>query len=450
MLHQPDVASPEFRFRVPKSPTTARSVCFLTFPQKVALQTLVAPIAAEVDRSLEPASRVAGFRVATSGKQFFKSGVSAWLSWHKTSLKSLGPTDYLVSTDVFSYFDHIRFDDLGALVGSTSLSANRADCLMRLLERLSDDRTGSIPQELPASSLLANWFLDDLDKFLAAEGMRASRYMDDIRVIASSRREADEACLSIAERLRPRNIHLSPSKTGVYVGTTAADQLDPMRAELQALQYQRRAANPRQFGLATRVFDEATRGGAFNPRAVKMALNVLANAPTLGPRASVRTKILNRLDQHPQLTSEFCRYLITCPDSAKVESVLSAALAQSPSLDWVESWYGRVLLARKHLSSTTVALVRQRLGSPERPLSNAVYMAVLARHGTPSDFHDVAAQDTARMSTPERRSYIAVMGDSSDHRAVQQMAALSKQQDLRILCRLARSSFPGAHVRASG
>ena len=438
------------RYAVPKSPIASRFVAALTFPQKVALQVLVEPIADEIDRLLGPRSRVAGFRMNRSGSRaFFESGVNAWVGWHRASLDALGPGDQIIAADLLSYFDHIRFRDLEVMLEGSSLSSVRTVCLMTMLRNLSDDQSGALPQELPASTLVANWFLVEADEFLAHRGIRAARYMDDWRIVVATRKEAEEVCLHLSDILRQKNLHFSPTKTSIPADKEAEKTLDPMRAELEALQYQRQIHSPERFALARDVLIEATASRTPNGRALRMALSVLAKQPNCALDRGIRQRALNLLPRHPELTRELCRFLLTSPNFPAVERRIVDAIADDPVSDWVEGWYARVLLARKRIDTATLSIVRSRISRPERPLSSSIYIAALARHGTASDFAQIAGLPVEQMSSMEQRAYIAAMGNSTSHMAVSGLRALRSKPELSSLVRLASTERPGAFIRAA-
>jgi len=114
---------------------------------------------------------------------------------------------YVVDMDLSKFFDRVQHDVLMARV------ARRVDdkMLLRLIGRylragvmvegvLQPTEIGT-PQGGPASPLLANILLDDLDKELERRGLHFVRYADDFAIFAKSRRSAERIMTSVTRYL---------------------------------------------------------------------------------------------------------------------------------------------------------------------------------------------------------------------------------------------------------
>ena len=60
-----------------------------------------------------------------------------------------------------------------------------------------------LPQGSPKSPVLANIYLDPLDRWLAAANIASVRYADDFVLLCSTRAEAHEARAAISRQLAP-------------------------------------------------------------------------------------------------------------------------------------------------------------------------------------------------------------------------------------------------------
>jgi group II intron reverse transcriptase/maturase len=116
---------------------------------------------------------------------------------------------WVVDIDLKSFFDQVNHDRLMTMVGRKV----RDKALLRLIGEYlrapmqhSDGsrqaRKAGTPQGGPLSPLLANIYLDPLDKELESRGVAFVRYADDIAIFASSQRAAQRILESVIEWLK--------------------------------------------------------------------------------------------------------------------------------------------------------------------------------------------------------------------------------------------------------
>jgi RNA-directed DNA polymerase len=111
---------------------------------------------------------------------------------------------WVVDIDLKSFFDQINHDKLMDLVSrkvkDKSLKQLIGRCLkapMQATDGSKHKRDRGTPQGGPLSPLLANIYLDPLDKELEARGLSFVRYADDIAIFAASARSAERIFQSI-------------------------------------------------------------------------------------------------------------------------------------------------------------------------------------------------------------------------------------------------------------
>ena len=75
--------------------------------------------------------------------------------------------------------------------------------------------TGGTPQGGVLSPLLANIYLDPLDRLMAERGYRMVRYADDFVILTGSREEADAALVLVRSWVTENGLALHPEKTRV-------------------------------------------------------------------------------------------------------------------------------------------------------------------------------------------------------------------------------------------
>ena len=128
---------------------------------------------------------------------------------------------FVVDADLQAYFDTIPHDRLMARVESKISDGRvldlirgwlRAD-ILKGLERWTPAQ-GS-PQGAVISPLLANIYLDPLDRLMAERGYHMVRYADDFVILCRSRDEADGALAAVRSWEAENGLTLHPSKTHV-------------------------------------------------------------------------------------------------------------------------------------------------------------------------------------------------------------------------------------------
>lgn len=104
---------------------------------------------------------------------------------------------WVVDIDLKSYFDEVNHDILMRHVGQKvrdkrllHLIGDYLRAPMQAADRSQTKRTKGTPQGGPLSPLLANIYLDPLDKELEKRGLSFVRYADDIAIFAASERSA--------------------------------------------------------------------------------------------------------------------------------------------------------------------------------------------------------------------------------------------------------------------
>jgi len=128
---------------------------------------------------------------------------------------------HVVDVDIKGYFDNIPHDKLMELVRERIADGKVLDMLEKFIKAgvleegvVTDPETGS-PQGGIVSPLLANIYLDPLDKLLESLGLHSVRYADDIVVLAEDSQTAISALESIKEWMEAAELTLHPEKTRI-------------------------------------------------------------------------------------------------------------------------------------------------------------------------------------------------------------------------------------------
>ena len=111
---------------------------------------------------------------------------------------------WVVDIDLKGFFDEVNHDRLMRLVGQKvrdkrllRLIGNYLRAPMQTPDGRKQKRQKGTPQGGPLSPLLANIYLDELDKELEKRGLSFVRYADDVAIFVSSERSAERVLASV-------------------------------------------------------------------------------------------------------------------------------------------------------------------------------------------------------------------------------------------------------------
>lgn len=129
--------------------------------------------------------------------------------------------DWVVDMDITKFFDRVNHDILMHRIGQTIRDKRvlkligkylRAGVMIEGVVQNSDEGT---PQGGPLSPLLANIYLDALDRELEKRGLAFSRYADDCNIYVSSQRSAERVLAGITEWIKKHlRLEVNASKSG--------------------------------------------------------------------------------------------------------------------------------------------------------------------------------------------------------------------------------------------
>lgn len=259
-----EVASHRYRPRhlldidIPKSGLSVRPGNVLPIDEAVLLHAIVYLLAQKLDGALE--DEVYSFRLhkdwpkrVKRGQSLFREGddeipflknktirkidpieswYTAWPDFDAESaraFKELGCT-HLTKTDITAYFENIDLRILETEI--RSLLRRDEDAIVQILFRILDGwtrmtSTGTpvgrgIPQGNDVSSFFGNLYLIPLDRALKAfcrkNGRMWCRYVDDVKVMSKSEKDARTAVFVINDALRRLHLNLQGSKTRILSG----------------------------------------------------------------------------------------------------------------------------------------------------------------------------------------------------------------------------------------
>ena len=133
----------------------------------------------------------------------FRPGRSAQDAVRAAQKYAQGGKDWVVDIDITKFFDHVNHDILMGRIGNTIRDKRVLHLIGKYLRRgamvdgLVEASVEGTPQGGPLSPLLANIYLDALDKELERRGHCYCRYADDCNIYVSSQSAAERTLTSI-------------------------------------------------------------------------------------------------------------------------------------------------------------------------------------------------------------------------------------------------------------
>jgi len=296
---------PAVAIDVDKTAIFTRRVNALSLEDRVAFQAVVASFAPRIEARTPP--NVFSARLSTDSRYFFLHGPQQWANWRMDAFKKLVPgREWLAATDLTAYFDTIPHRQLLAEIQSLNVDQSVVAYIRETLREWAVSDGVGLPQGPNASRLLGNLYLLPVDEAMIRSGWQYSRFLDDVRIAATSRAEAVQAVRQFQNECRLRGLIVSSGKTELLFGDDAKESLVGS-LELAAVDYWFHAHVP---ALARkelkRVLRRALKGKAeIDSRRARFSLWRLARLR----EGSVLKQVLRRLEDLAPLSSVVAAYL---------------------------------------------------------------------------------------------------------------------------------------------
>lgn len=171
-------------------------------------------------------------------KHPFSKTIDRWKDFHNDFRRAAldSSTGAILVTDLASYYDHINIEELGDRIESVlGSNVNNADkevitFLVQLLKFCGYKGYG-IPQNYDPSSFFGSLYLHNIDhEMVNNRRYKYFRWVDDIRIVASNRKQALRALHDLQEQLAHHRLFLATDKTNII------DKNDPNFSQLLSVE----------------------------------------------------------------------------------------------------------------------------------------------------------------------------------------------------------------------
>lgn len=296
---------PAIDIDVDKTSIFTRRMTSLQLADRVAYQAAVSSFAHRIEGRTPPT--VFSARLSDDSRYFMKRGPEQWAKWRMDALKNLvSGREWLVATDLTAYFDTIPHRLLINEIEALNADPGIVAAVREMLREWGISDGVGLPQGPNASRLLGNLFLLPVDEAMLESGWTYSRYLDDVRIVTSSRADAVKAVRQFQLECQVRGLIVSSSKTQLLYGDEARESLIGS-LQLAAVDYWFHAHVP---NLARRELKKLLKQ-AFRPeinidmRKAKFSLWRLAQLR----EGDVLGSVMNRLEDLAPLASVVAAYL---------------------------------------------------------------------------------------------------------------------------------------------
>lgn len=364
--------------------------------------------------------------------------VKQWMRFRddiKKHVAKISGDKFIVSTDIAGFFEYVHLMDFKKQMYNLC-RVRKEDKIIELLysfvRSCSPSYHSGIPQNYDPSSYLASAFLDFLDKDLEGTGLKQFRYVDDIKVICTTKRDAQKAIIEIIRSLRKLNLNLATHKTEIWhhedvefkefirdfpaileetdraverkTKALVNDCLQKLVTDLRRI-VQRRAEP-----IDERLFR------AYIWRVVKCHRFSGINKPDL---SSINRACLRLLEKEPDRTDALTRFLTLHKDRKYVQEGI-AALIENTVYPWQELHLWALMTQSDRIKTEKLkVLARRRLRDTSHSEAARSYaMIFLGKHGNYQDRNTMAEMIKTPSSFFTTRCILVALQEHPDRKAI--------------------------------
>ncbi|MBK7809434.1 MAG: RNA-directed DNA polymerase [Saprospiraceae bacterium] len=327
-------------FFLPKSSFTLRKALLISYTDRLFYTALVDKLGTEIDESLLPIVYSSRYNNSSKGGLIIP-GIEQWKKMMYLIQTYSKEYNYIIEIDILNFYDNINTDLLCDKLLTICESTNNRNAVKELRSVLctfSNQSKSGIPQNNDASSLLATFYLNEVDSYMFHQVPKYLRFMDDIKIFCNDEFDARKYLTLIEMKLRELKLSLNSQKTKIInlkplneIGKKEIKEeyqsfFNLERSKLSTLSSSDSYNNRNEaFHLATKLIlkhlNEDTIGVGKNERSLLQALTILKKSKVRGVSFEkykseindILEKLPTLLKERPWITSQIV-YLITIID----------------------------------------------------------------------------------------------------------------------------------------
>lgn len=170
-------------------------------------------------------------------EKLFVYEYKGWSSFREQSLKYIDDGyHWVVFADISAYFENISIQRLISDLKSFDLSKEILDCLSSCLNRWAEPRSRGIPQGNRPSFILAEVYLNSIDRRLKNQKIPFCRYVDDMRLFFKTKEEAISGLHVLTVLMREKELNLQTAKSYILSNDKAREEIDSISKILKGLE----------------------------------------------------------------------------------------------------------------------------------------------------------------------------------------------------------------------
>jgi len=309
--------------------------------------------------------------------------------------------NYVVAVDLTGYYENISLAELKKrllnYLPDTDENRRAVYVLFKLLNTWSDERVSGygLPQGPPASSFLADIYLDYVDRQME-KYENYYRYMDDIRIFCNTEIEAKKALKELIITLRKIKLNINAKKTRILSGKEIDKSLfDPLKPSLNLIDAILKEKNKKQINAIIpsllKIFESSFLDDPFEKSHLNFSLYRLGVLQSSGFKIDANkiiTLIKDNFIAKPHHSGLFCFFLTLFPSDKGIFDFLISFLQSEHNIyEWQEIKILQSLLRFKVKPSLQQInfFIEAAKDSNKHDAARAFYLLLVGKHGTNRD-----------------------------------------------------------------
>ena len=229
-------------FYLPKRSLVLRKALSGTFIDRLVYMAVVCKLAPTIERHINKFVFSARYDRTKSARGLIVQGVEQWtkMNYLISDWIDSSNSGCLVKLDLLNYYDSINKQKLISFLKELPFSPNEIACIDLLNTWFTNsskpNESHGIPQNSDASSLLATFYLSDVDEYIGSIAQHYCRFMDDMYFIVEDVYRARELMQAIEKKLRQIDLSLNSEKVK-FIRLNNKKEKNDFRKELSLFDY---------------------------------------------------------------------------------------------------------------------------------------------------------------------------------------------------------------------